>query len=445
MLIKYIKLFIIRFYLLGLGLNIQASQCENLLKKITIEINVLDLKKISSLKRAFSDLGSLTQEKEFPFPSIETNNNETNNIFKNMRTADEYLSFLKTFNYKDNNINFNKYIIFLDTYKFSEKNIVVQQQKELSRILFEHGLSKTNIPYKELEKQSYRNVIFFIKKYLKETLNLNYEELLVKNKLINTEDFFKLFINKIKNKKSKNIFKDLFNLVNQVNIEYKHNAHIEPSKDSKYLPFMSSDVLSSLKIGKGFNSKGYFTNIFLKSSNNIFFSVNPYFEKQSSSAVSEYGNIAYKINYEYAKEKGIISIDLMYPSESFKMFIKKYLSNNINKELREKLTNALFKKEKVDKLNLTEKNMLKSAKNMLYRLDFTVKDFEELIKTLLLIKIFNNIQKQNHVEINKMKIDIKNDTYWFVKENIFINIFGISNFELKIPVMVPNKKIEIQN
>ncbi len=203
--------------------------------------------------------------------------------------------------------------------------------------------------------------------------------------------------------------------VNQIYLQFTHNTNLDPSESSA-LPLLASRYLEKLSGVKGMHSRNPFNWNILKSDGSVFYSMDIYVSERGRSLrlgeESEYGFSALRLRNSYARANGMISAFAMRPNDLPSKINGQYLGG------------------------------IDEVVPQLHHLDFTVDDFELLVKKLLL-SYFSELHKTNPLEFGRearsfLKSDVSiND---FVKDAIkkHLDFNAPSFFELKIPVLVPN-------
>lgn len=203
-------------------------------------------------------------------------------------------------------------------------------------------------------------------------------------------------------------------IVNDLRLSFTHNSVSHLGHDvARHVPILASRFLKDLTGFGGLNSQYHFNREFMKNDDNVYF-IPRFLGSQHDDKIpsSYYGEHGFTLNPDYAREVGWISSFVMYPSQLQEALPRSYRTAT-------------------------------GLRKQLHKTDFTVSDFETLVKENLLSALAK-LQKENPQRHARAIQDLQErDKIGGVLSDLVYHPLGIgSKWELKVPVLVPQSQIQ---
>ena len=226
-------------------------------------------------------------------------------------------------------------------------------------------------------------------------------------------------------------------LVENLELTLTHNSHYITGPLER--PLLSPKKLEKMGLKDFGLSSSFAFNRFLESDQHIYFW--PKFRRKGSleNPQSNYGKTAVSLERDYALANAWISSFIMYPWELVNSVMG--LNPTIAKELA-------AKSNEMNNVRLVgPEKEIRAAQAELGNLDFTVKDYDFLIKTILMRALAKMHRTTPTIYYNLME-KLNSGSFKEINESIN-NLLGLqgapftnsSGFEAKVPVSIPSEKL----
>ena len=207
--------------------------------------------------------------------------------------------------------------------------------------------------------------------------------------------------------------KEAEEIVRSMRLAFTHNSLAHPERiNNPHVPILASRFIETLTGFGGLNTQYSFNKKTMQSDDNVFFLAQMISKDETAEIPSHaYGSHGLTIDPAYAQEVGWISSFVMYPGEIYKARPNSWLPGF-------------------------------ALRRQLYKTDFTVNDFDELLKTNLLASLAD-LQRVNPTRFKHELGDLQDvdSIQQMLTRHVFAPLGIGSRFELKVPVLVPRSKL----
>ncbi|MBW2731567.1 MAG: hypothetical protein JRH20_04185 [Deltaproteobacteria bacterium] len=238
-------------------------------------------------------------------------------------------------------------------------------------------------------------------------------------------------------------------LVNKLRLKPIHNTSTTMERSQS--PLLSTHWLEQTGLGSGANSRA-FNKDFLASEDNVHFFATFATPKSSvKTVVSEYGEFAATMKRRFTRNRGWVSAFVMYPGDLHR--IARHLAPKEHREILENFKATAAKRQyeeyvkygRLDWQHVTAQlDPWTSVREQLHKLDFTVPDFEKLVKRHLLFEL-SQLRLSNPTAFRRAlrELETGHVDSWvhkssLLKRFVFDPLGMPEHYELKVPVAVPS-------
>ncbi|MEZ4744083.1 MAG: hypothetical protein R3B45_16815 [Bdellovibrionota bacterium] len=234
-------------------------------------------------------------------------------------------------------------------------------------------------------------------------------------------------------------------LVNSLELFLAHNSHI--MKEAPGYPIIAPKLIEEMGL-PNFSATSKPFNKFIGSTDHVYFFIGIKKKEASATVKSEYGDFGVVVDHDYAFKQAWVSPFVMYVDELIEA--TKQIAPNISQNLFDKKVTVIsgFQTMKPEGNIVEDKPEILAAMGQLHKLDFTLSDFENIIKTQLLIKL-TEIQRQSPEEFDALLASLENslgksprvDRVPVISELVFKPLNIPLKYEGRIPVAVPDNQL----